>query len=121
MARHVEIQMLDDLDLGLTPPRETGAVATVSFALDGQEYEIDLSQQHLDLMRGALEPFSEVARRIPATRTGKARKRPQAQREERAAARAWARSQGYRVKDRGRIPEQALEDWEKAGKPGLAA
>jgi hypothetical protein len=56
MAQKVFTQLIDDLDGG-------DAVETVSFGLDGREYEIDLNSDHADGLRGVFEPFVSAARR----------------------------------------------------------
>jgi hypothetical protein len=54
---------VDDLDAS------SDAVGTYRFALEGVEYEIDLSRQNLDTLRAALAPFISAARRQPKSRT----------------------------------------------------
>ena len=58
MAQKIQVVLVDDLDGG-------EADATVRFGLDGVEYEIDLSAEHAEALRGALAPFVGAARRIP--------------------------------------------------------
>ena len=50
MAKRVVEILTDDLDGG-------EATETVSFALDGKAYEIDLGEENAAKLRGALEPF----------------------------------------------------------------
>ena len=50
MAQRVQIILEDDYDGGT-------AVETVSFALDGAEYEIDLSAKNAAGLRDALAPW----------------------------------------------------------------
>jgi hypothetical protein len=50
MAQRIQTLLIDDLDGG-------EAAGTVRFALDGTEYEIDLSAVHSDELRGALEQY----------------------------------------------------------------
>lgn len=107
MAQRVVTTLIDDLD-------GKKADETVTFAVDGVEYTIDLSRGNAKKLRKSLAPFVEKARRAPRTRgtrrvtrvtgTGPAR----ADREQNQAIREWARSQGYKVADRGRIPEDIL-------------
>lgn len=70
MVRRVVVQLVDDLDGGEI---EDGAGGTVQFALDQVDYEIDLSAQHGDELRAALQPYIERARKM---RTTKRRRRP---------------------------------------------
>lgn len=57
MAREVQIFLKDDID---------GSVAdrNVTFALDGVEYEIDLSEANITKLVQALEPWTGAARRV---------------------------------------------------------
>ena len=55
MAKTVIVKLIDDLDGG-------DADETVSFALDGRSYEIDVSVANVARLRDALKPFVEKAR-----------------------------------------------------------
>jgi hypothetical protein len=68
MAQHVSVLLVDDLD---------GSVAdrTVTFALDGRRYEIDLNADHERLLRAALEPFIDGARRAGRSEVSAHRRR----------------------------------------------
>jgi len=92
MAQKVNIELIDDID-------ESAAAETVSFALDGKDYEIDLSAKNAKKLRDALAPFVGHARR-----RGGATRRRGGSRGNAADVRAWARENGYDVPDRGRIP-----------------
>jgi ABC-type proline/glycine betaine transport system substrate-binding protein len=54
-GRTVTIVIVDDLD-------GSSATETVSFALDGQDYEIDLSTTNADELRTALRPYLDQAK-----------------------------------------------------------
>ena len=95
MAQKVNIVLIDDID-------ESPAVETVSFALDGKNYAIDLSEKNAKKLRDAVAPF--VAHARPAGGGAAARRRRNGQRGNAADIRAWARDNGYDVPDRGRIP-----------------
>jgi hypothetical protein len=56
MAQEITVELQDDLDGG--PAGET-----VRFAVDGSEYEIDLSNKHAAAFRRKLAPFIEDRRR----------------------------------------------------------
>lgn len=62
MARKVQILLEDDLD---------GSVAdeTVTFSLDGTNYEIDLSKTNAKRLRDALAPYLAAGRTVAARRT----------------------------------------------------
>ena len=51
-------RLVDDID-------GSQAAATLSFSLDGRNYEIDLSESHLSAFQQALAPFVTVARAVP--------------------------------------------------------
>ena len=112
MVKTLVVTLTDDLD-------GSPADETVSFALDGKSYEIDLSKANADKFRKALDPY--VAK---ATRTGKAPRsgsRPEAggvtafsklMDEEKERFRKWAKLPTAR-----RIADARVEEWSKAGKP----
>ena len=111
MAQRVTTTLIDDLDPALT------ADETIEFALDGKPYEIDLNQSHADRLRETLAQFVSAARRAGGTRksttyarntSGKASS-PATDRDEKQAIRTWARQNGFKVSDRGRIPADALD------------
>ncbi len=62
MATRVQYIVIDDLDAS------TDGVGTYRFALDGVEYEIDLSQPNWQRLRDALAPFIRAGRRLPKTK-----------------------------------------------------
>jgi hypothetical protein len=110
MAQKVEVRLLDDLDGGQ-------ADETVKFALDGHEYEIDLSSKHALALRQSLDQFIEVGRKIGRTsgsgRRGSAPGRSTAEHRERnQAIRDWAKSKGLEVSDRGRISQELVDQYE---------
>jgi hypothetical protein len=110
VAQQVETRLVDDLD-------GSEADETVTFALEGRQYEIDLSADNAAKLRDALAAFVGVARRgdggrrrSPAPRAA----RPAAgDREHTAAVREWARQNGHQVSDRGRIPNAVIEAYEQ--------
>ncbi len=106
MARSVSVIMTDDLDG--SPDAET-----VTFAFAGVTYEIDLAPKNRAKLEKALEPFIQAARRIP--RSGR-RRGPDRQGDsvDRAAVRAWAKSAGINVSERGRISAEIIRQYEAA-------
>jgi hypothetical protein len=103
MAQKVEVHLEDDLDGG-------PADDTVTFALDGKDYEIDLSTTNAEKLREALLPFAEAGRKN--TRGGSARStrsRTSGSDPDTAKIRAWAKENGHEVSDRGRI-HQSVKD-----------
>jgi hypothetical protein len=112
MAQIMQVKLVDDLDGG-------EAVESLAFSLDGKSYEIDLSDTHAAALRDVFAPFVTSARRAGggpkvvsrqrmSMRTGRAR-------EETAAIREWANSNGLEVSTRGRISSTVLEAYENRG------
>ncbi|MCO1659594.1 Lsr2 family protein [Pseudonocardia sp. S2-4] len=109
MAQRIETRLVDDLD-GST------AVETVRFAVEGREYEIDLSEENAARLRDGLAEFIAAARRAGGTRKAGAQrpaKRGSYDREHAVAVREWARANGFEVSERGRIPSAVVEAYDK--------
>ena len=114
MAQKVTVTLVDDLDGGQ-------ADETVEFGLDGVNYQIDLSAENAAELREALADYVSHARRAggrkkPGPRQGAAHSSGSttADREQNQAIREWARKQGLKVSDRGRIPADIVEKYHKA-------
>ncbi|NED98862.1 histone-like nucleoid-structuring protein Lsr2 [Phytoactinopolyspora halotolerans] len=109
MAQKVQVILLDDLDGG-------EAEETVSFGLDGTNYEIDLSKKNAAKLRDAISPFIASARKAGGSRRSRGgrggRSSGGRSSADTAAVREWAREQGLKVSDRGRIPADILEKYE---------
>ncbi|TFD89018.1 histone-like nucleoid-structuring protein Lsr2 [Cryobacterium serini] len=106
------VQLLDDLDGTVI---ENGSGATVSFAFEGDSYEIDLSTKNLTEFRAAIKPYTNVSRRVgyvPAKTRGASP--AGSDRAELQAIRAWAAANGTHVSDRGRIAGSVREAYAKA-------
>ena len=104
---------------------ETGA-RTRTFRFDGTEYEIDLTDASFADLRLALRPYLRAARQVggavvPGTRRGRASAsggaKPKRGTTDAAAIRAWARSAGVPVTERGRVHPDVRRAWEAAGSP----
>ena len=63
MATQTIVTLVDDLD-------GSEATESVSFALDGASYEIDLSDTNADKLRDALAGYVASARRVDGARRG---------------------------------------------------
>lgn len=106
MARKTYVELIDDLS-GDT------AAETVSFALDGVAYEIDLSEANASTFREELGSWVEKARRVGGRRSrGTAPARSSSN--DSARIREWARGAGYEVPDRGRISGTIRKAYEEA-------
>lgn len=115
MAKETTVRFVDDID-------GSEAAGTFTFALEGREYEIDLSEANHKELENSLAGFIESAR--PVGRAGRGRSgtggnvapksRPATNREQTQAIREWARQNGHQVNDRGRIPRSVIEAFEAA-------
>ena len=114
MAQKVQVLLVDDLDGG-------EATETVSFALDGSSYEIDLSKKNADVLRDAFAKYVGAARK--AGRSGGSSGRSPSRsrsgsttmdRDQAAAIRSWAKKQGLKVSDRGRIPASIIAEYNQS-------
>jgi hypothetical protein len=106
VAQKVQIILEDDLDGGK-------AEETVTFALDGSSYEIDLSAKNAAKLRDALATYVSSARKVSGRGSGRGRGRGRSAGtgSDTAAIRTWAREQGLKVSDRGRIPSDVVEKY----------
>ncbi|MFF8917895.1 Lsr2 family protein [Streptomyces sp. NPDC015032] len=110
MAQRVVVTLFDDIDGG-------AATETVTFALDGKSYEIDLNQSNAKKLRKALAPYVTAGRK--QTNASKRGRTPASYRHtslapDPAAVRAWAHSHGMEVPARGRIPKKVYEAFREA-------
>ena len=106
MARSVSVIMTDDLD-------GSDDAETVSFGFGGVVYEIDLAQKNRAKLEKALAPFIEAGRRVPRGGRRRAADRS-ATSVDRGAVRAWAKSVGIKVPERGRISADIMRQYEEA-------
>lgn len=107
MAQKVQTLFIDDIDGG-------EAAGTVRFALDGVEYEIDLSIEHTDELHTALGKYIGHARKAGGTTRRRGSGRRSASTIDTTAVRAWAREQGIDIKDRGRVPADVVAKYRAA-------
>jgi nucleoid-associated protein Lsr2 len=116
VAREVTEKLIDDLE-------GSEASETVSFALDGASYEIDLSKRNAAAFRKALGRYvsagrrqggsSRAGRRRGAKATGKGEKPKRDF--DLAQLREWAGANRVSVPSRGRIPQAVIEEYKAAG------
>lgn len=111
MAQKVQVILVDDIDGG-------DASETVSFALDGISYEIDLNDDNAARLRDAMAPWVGHGRRVGGRSSGgrKAARRStgSAKGTDTAAVREWAKTNGFKVSERGRISAEVMEAYAKA-------
>jgi hypothetical protein len=107
MARKVITVLSDDLD-------GSEATETISFALDGTEYEIDLNEAHANELRETLARFTEVARKTSSGRGRPAGRKSSGSGVDTRAVRLWAIDNGFQVNSRGRIQADIMEKYQAA-------
>lgn len=100
MARKVITEITSDLS-------GKKADETITFGLDGASYEIDLTKTEAGKMRDAVALFVAGARRVGGRHSPKKIGNAKAVRE-------WAKSQGLNVPDRGRIPTEVMDSYQRA-------
>src|SRR5690348_2214210 len=96
MAQQVQVLLVDDIDGGK-------AVETVSFALDGVQYEIDLSTKNAAKLRDALSSWVGHARRAGGRRSAGRARASRSGGGDLTAMRERGRKNGFTVSDRGRL------------------
>lgn len=106
MARKTYVELVDDLS-------GDKADETVSFALDGVAYEIDLSEANAAKFREELGSWVEKARRVGGRRS-RGTTSGRSGSNDSARIREWAREAGYEVPDRGRISGTIRKAYEEA-------
>jgi Lsr2 len=109
VAQKIQTLYVDDID-------GSDAEGTVRFALDGTEYEIDLSAEHAQALRDAVARYVKAARRVggAARRPNRGGRRASASGLNTTEVREWAKAQGIEVKDRGRIPAELVVKFKSA-------
>ena len=103
MATKVLTTLQDDID-------GSEAAETVRFALDGVEWEIDLSERNANRLRNSLSDFIAHGRKVG----GKRRKPTSSSQTDTKAIRKWAEATGIEVSARGRIPTEVVERYRAA-------
>ena len=111
MAQHFQVRYTDDID-----GTDLGETAnTISFAFEGRQYSIDLSDDNAQALREAMAPYIETGHRVTGRNT-KAARRTSAKTSpaNTKAIREWAQANGYDVSNRGRIPADVMEAYAAA-------
>lgn len=106
MAQRVQILLEDDLD-------GSEASETVSFALDGKSYEIDLSAANSAQLRDDFAKWIGHARSVRGRGRSAAPTRSTG-RTDLNKVREWGRKNGFKVSDRGRVSAEVQEAYARA-------
>jgi len=109
MAQKVQVLLVDDIDGG-------NADETVTFGLDGVTYEIDLTAGHATELRDALAQWVGHARKVGGRTAGRSAA-PRGRRSssgDAQAIREWAKENGHKVSERGRISADVKSAYDAA-------
>jgi len=110
MAQKISVILIDDLN-------GEEADGTVEFGLDDTSYEIDLSHGNSQELRNLLKPYIDKGRKVTGTPRRPSRSRAARSDETRnKAMRAWAKAQGIKVNERGRVPADVVARYEAANR-----
>jgi hypothetical protein len=107
MSKSVSVIVTDDID-------GSEDAETVSFGLNGVTYEVDLGKKNRARLEKALAPFIEAGRRVPRGGRRRGASRSGGPSADRADVRAWARTAGLKVSQRGRISSDIMRQYEAA-------
>ena len=100
------VVLVDDLD-------NTEAHQTISFSFKGVSYEIDLSDENVAEFEKDLSRWISAARRVGGRLVTRSARRVPAGASQSAKIREWARAQNIAVNERGRIPAELVQQYEK--------
>jgi hypothetical protein len=106
MAQKVNVVVLSDLS-------EQEGASTLAFGVDGDAYEIDLTDDEASAFRDLIAPYVGAARRVKSSATTRGRSSAPSDYNP-AEVRKWAESQGITVPPRGRIPGDVIKQFKAA-------
>lgn len=110
MAQKVQVLLVCDICDGGKPGSET-----IGFGLDGSTYEIDLCDKHAKNLRDSVAQFVGAARKASTRAGGRGRRASGGgDRQRTQEIRAWARSKGIKVSERGRLSSEIVSKYEAA-------
>jgi hypothetical protein len=124
VARETVVTITDDID------GSTAEFEDFAFAVDGKNYEIDLSAANAAKLQEVLAPYIAAARKLGKANVTDIRTRratpngtdkPKMDREQTQAIRDWANRNGITVAARGRIPKVVVEAYNSGGKIDVEA
>jgi hypothetical protein len=118
MAQKVQVLLVCDLH-----DDEVEGSETIAFGLDGSSYEIDVCADHAGELRDAFAPYVGEARRAGRVAAAPAQRRSggraargggSGDRQRVQEIREWARNNGHKVSERGRLSSAVVEAYEAA-------
>ena len=94
---------------------------TITYSVDGQEYEIDLSEKNAARFRSALQEFIDASRTVERppvmtlapVRSSRRQSSGGSGRDDISQIRAWAEANGYEVSARGRIKKEVIDAYDQ--------
>jgi hypothetical protein len=111
MGKRIVEMLFDDLT-----GEESDKVETITYALDGTSYEVELNPTNADKFRELFQDYIAVSRKVGGSGStgGRSSRRTNitgrtGNKEELANIRAWLRENGHEVSDRGRIKAELVE------------
>ena len=108
MAQRTTVVVTDDMD-------DSEGAQTYTFAYQGTQYEIDLSEKNAAKLERALAPFIEAGRRVSGSggrRSPSGRRSSSRSSGDASAIREWAKANNIEVSDRGRVSAAVRERYE---------
>ena len=110
MATKTTVVLVDDLN---GDPADT----TIRFGLDSRDYELDLTDDNAQELRGIFDRYISAARKVSGAprRSAPTPVKPAFDAVDPAAVRAWAKGKGIEVSSRGRLKADVLEAYRAAG------
>lgn len=112
MATKTIVRIIDDLD---GAELSEGEGERVRFALDGVDYELDLSEANAASLRELVGPYIEAGRRTGGRRRTGGHTRQVGTAVDTRAVRAWANARGIEVSSRGRVPQHVVDQYRAEG------
>lgn len=95
--------------------KEASGVETVTFAVEGEQFEIDLNPLNKANFLRSVRKYMENGRKVRTTgRTHRATRDVRHDREYVHKVRKWAQEQGIEVSNRGRVPLKVYDQFEAA-------
>ncbi|OAZ41451.1 Lsr2 family protein [Microbacterium sp. AISO3] len=107
MAQRSIVYITDDLD-------GTEDAETVTFAYQGQNFEIDLSEGNREKLEQLLQPYIAAGRKAAGGRAARSGARRSRGASDLSAIRSWAAEHGYEINTRGRVPQAVLDAYNAA-------
>ena len=111
-----KLTLIDDLDASVIE----GDGGTVTFSIEGANYQIDLSSENTAELRSVFDKYIAASRRVrvsgitSSSSTARAKSDP----ERLKAIREWAAKNGRNVSDRGRISAEVQKAYDAAHQIG---